>query len=823
MRLTDDFLLAHTDRLRVETSGLIERYGRITLGQVLTPPPVANFMASMFDLSSTGEAKLLDPGAGVGSLSSAFADRWKRERGDDQLTVTAVEVDPMMREGLTQALENFAHVGVSTRIVSQDFVEWSVDQVAGFGALSQDYFDFVILNPPYAKIRRDSRHRRLIEQVGVEVPNIYAGFLALAARMLDVGGQLVAIIPRSFANGPYFRSFRTDFLGLMMLRRVHVYDSRDTAFADAKVLQENVVIHAVKGGEPSTVTVSSSSSSTDFAHVVREVDYEEVVHPEDRERFVRLTADQLGKGIVQRMGRLPSSLSGLGLEVSTGRVVDFRTKQNLRQDHEPGSVALIYPTHLRQGALSWPIEGSKKPNALALNDETRSLVLPHGTYVVLKRFTSKEQARRVTAFVVDTNRLPGEWVAFENHLNVIHQADRPLDEYQAMGLAAFLNSTLLDLYFRQLSGHTQVNATDLRSMRFPGRDDLTRLGESIGKRGWSQDSVDALLIECILELAPDGEPDPVAAHKHVKMAQQVLRDLGLPPAQQNERSALTLLALLKLTPDKAWSDVEAPLMGITPLMDFMAEFYGKQYAPNSRETIRRQTVHQFVEAGIAQLNPDDPQRPVNSGKTVYQVPAELIVVLQTLGKELWEDSLAEWREAVPALAERWAREREMNLIPVRMPDGTEVNLTSGGQNPLIQAIVQDFCPRFAAGAEVLYLGEAGEKWVLNATNAFGELGLSIDEHGKMPDVVVLDRERNWLLLIEAVTTHGPVDAKRHGELQAMFGASSAPLVYVTAFADRASFARYSSDIGWETEVWIAEAPTHMIHYNGERFLGPYES
>lgn len=308
----------------------------------------------------------------------------------------------------------------------------------------------------------------------------------------------------------------------------------------------------------------------------------------------------------------------------------------------------------------------------------------------------------------------------------------------------------------------------------------------------------------------------------VAEAIDVLTQLGFPKAQLNERSGLTLLALLDLRPENAWSEASSPLRGITPMMDFMAEHFDKQYAPNTRETVRRQTVHQFVADGLVLRNPDDPGRAVNSAKTTYQVNAIALELLRTYSSRDWKLHLARYRMKAEALAERWNKERELQRIPVVLPDGADITLSPGGQNVLIAALIADFCPVFTPGGRVLYVGDADEKLAVYDAATLAELGVEIEEHGKMPDLVVHHVERGWLVLIEAVTSHGPVDPKRHEELHDLFAESTAGLVFVTAFLDRRAFAKYLGEISWETEVWVAESPTHLIHFNGERFLGPYE-
>jgi hypothetical protein len=310
---------------------------------------------------------------------------------------------------------------------------------------------------------------------------------------------------------------------------------------------------------------------------------------------------------------------------------------------------------------------------------------------------------------------------------------------------------------------------------------------------------------------------------HIKAAQQIIISLGLTRAQQNERSALCLLALLNLTPGKSWADAENPLMGITPIMDWARDHYGKDYAPNTRETIRRQTMDQFCDAGIALYNPDKPNRPVNSPKAVYQIESAALAVLRTFGTTHWHSNLTGYLVERETLIARYAREREQNRIPVEIAPGKRITLSPGEHSELIRAIIEDFAPRFAPGSMLIYAGDTGDKWGYFDAVLLAGLGVDVDYHGKMPDVVLHYTKKNWLLLVESVTSHGPVDGKRHAELAELFAGSSAGLVYVTAFPNRAVMSRYLSEIAWETEVWTADAPSHLIHFDGERFLGPYHA
>jgi adenine-specific DNA-methyltransferase len=403
---------------------------------------------------------------------------------------------------------------------------------------SEITFDFVIMNPPYHKIATSSRERRLLAGLGIEVSNIYAAFLALAFRLLRNGGQLVAITPRSFANGPYFRSFRLDLLKHMTFKQIHIYDSRSSAFADGDVLQENVIFHAVKGQIPSTVMITSNRGPDDEAMTVRVVPHDRVVRHSDPEAFIRLTTDGVSADISDRMAQLPATFKETGISVSTGRVVDFRARQYLRQDPDADCAPLIYPSHFDHGKVRWPIPAGRKCNAIEVNLATAALVVPNGPYVLVKRFSAKEERRRVVAVVSEPDNVPGPWIGFENHLNVFHGDNRPLGHAMARGLAAFLNSTIVDLFFRQWSGHTQVNATDLRSLRYPTIQQLVSLGEAIGDRDISTILADELLPIHVPEIDRSEGVNPLMAHHRIGEALDVLRELGLPRAQLNERSAL---------------------------------------------------------------------------------------------------------------------------------------------------------------------------------------------------------------------------------------------------------------------------------------------
>ncbi|MCA8912887.1 MAG: Eco57I restriction-modification methylase domain-containing protein [Planctomycetes bacterium] len=832
---TQPDLLAVAEASRISAFGELEAKHRSKFGQFGTPIPVAVLMASMFGELPT-EIRLLDAGAGVGSLTAAFvAEALQRSNAPTSIHVSAYEIEPVLAGALAETMDacreacEQAGIRFSSEIIQEDFIEaCMLDAQEGAFTGARTRYNCAIQNPPYKKINSKSDHRRLLRGLGIETSNLYSAFVALTIRLLEKEGQLVAITPRSFCNGPYFKPFRRELLSAVSLRRIHVFEARDVAFGEDSVLQENVILYGVRGeAPPAHVTVSASTGTEADALTTRDVPYQEIVPPGE-DSFIHVLHDEVSDHVVSRMNELDGTLWTLNLEVSTGRVVDFRSREHLKSDPEPGCAPLLYPGHFSNGFIRWPVTGSKKPNALASTPETQELLFPSGWYVLVKRFSAKEEPRRVVAAVVSPASVGNVPFAVENHVNVYHRKGSGLPEDLAKGLAAFLNSTLLDLFFRQFSGHTQVNATDLRGLKYPNEVQLLALGKSIGDSFPAQDALDESVERALLKMAKKRGsterigPDPVKIKRRVEEAQSVLKQLGFPKAQANERSALTLLALLDLKPTQPWKDAGSHLLGITPIMDYMKAHYGKNYAPNSRETVRRQTIHQFLEAALVTQNPDDPTRPTNSGKNVYEIEARALALVRTFGSSSWDAKLKTYLSDVGTLRHRYAQEREMHRIPVKLSDGTEISLSAGGQNPLVAEIINEFCPRFVPGAKIVYVGDTDEKYAHFDVDYLAGLGVNIEQHGKIPDVVVHDVKRNWLLLIEAVTSHGPINPKRHGELEQLFAGSKAGLVFVTTFLDRNTWLKYAKEISWETEVWIAEDATHLIHYNGERFLGPYK-
>ena len=459
--------LSAADFFRRELSPSLDAARRKTLGQFMTPEAVARLLASRFR-EMPRDVRLLDAGAGMGALTAAFvAEAVARPEPPRSITVTCFEVDEAMALILAQTLENCAGecaahgIRFHHEVVQDDYILRSAEPLLSAAAR----FNCAILNPPYGKIRSNSGWRAALRSQGIETVNLYTAFVALALQQLEPGGQLVAITPRSFCNGSYYEPFRRLLLGASSLEALHVFESRRTAFKEDEVLQENLVFHVRRGGTQNGVLLSTDLSDA------REVPFGEIVRPGDTHAFIRLPTG--GASAADLIQSFPCTLADLGLTVSTGRVVVFRAKEYLRRDPGPDTVPLIYPGHFDGGEIRWPREAFKKHNALADCPETANLMVPGGTYVLTKRFTAKEERRRVVASVYR-----GERAGFENHLNYFHERGAGLPEVLADGLARYLNSEAVDTYFRIFSGHTQVNATDLRNLHYPTRAQLEALARA---------------------------------------------------------------------------------------------------------------------------------------------------------------------------------------------------------------------------------------------------------------------------------------------------------------------------------------------------------
>ncbi len=781
-QIVGDWYVAHSDDAR-----------RREAGQFFTPPIVARYMANAAG-ALHNEMRVLDPGAGVGILYCAICELALLQQLSG-LTIVAYESDPILHTLCLFTLNyarDFLHehgVKLFIELYQHDFIEAMAEQMTqaslwSSGLRPEHPFDLAILNPPYFKVNQKDTRARLVKDIAQGRTNMYTMFMSLAASSLRAGGRYVSITPRSFASGAYFSHFRRQFFNAITPELIHLFDSRRAAFEDAQVLQENIILAGVKKGvasvDPPSVAISRSRGLDDLAHpLIQQAPRRFIIDDKQKDPVLHLPVSDIDTHLLQAFRRWNASLATYGLEISTGPVVPFRSSDMLAsidKVKQGEAVPLLWLQHVHRMHVEWPLQNFEKPQGV-LRQASQKLFVKNTTQVILRRFSAKEEPHRITAAVLPDRAFGTDQVALENHLNYLYRPGGTLSYEEAVGIAAFLDSTLVDRYFRITNGNTQVNATELRKLPLPPWERLTHIGKRVAilEDGHDHDAIEQFIMEELGEdlVIGNGEDDlqlPILKDSRISMgkiqeAQRILRDLGLPPAQQNEISALTLLALSNLGEMSSWAKVSQQPITIHNMMGFMGQHYGRTYAENTREVVRRQVIHQFEQARIVDRNPGDLTRPTNSPNTCYALTKEVIDVLAQFGTSTWNGAVTHFLEQHGALWEHYQRSRQAVALPLKLADGSQLYLTPGKHNELQIAIIEKFGPRYAANALVLYLGDAANKFVIYEREQLEQLGVPITVHDKLPDIILYRKEKNWLYLIEAVTSQGPVSHKRLYELE----------------------------------------------------------
>lgn len=464
---------------------------RQALGQFFTPVEVARFMASLA-LDGHIPQRVLDPGAGSGVLANAICELLPNRK--TRFHLDAFEIDPELASlchlSLTYAKTWLARkeLEFTFEIHETDFILETAGTFAPrlFDQRVPRLYDLVIANPPYFKLQKSDPRSVVAAAVNHGQPNIYAVFMALAASALVDGGVMVTITPRSFATGDYFTQCRRHVFSRVVPEVVHLFDSRRAAFRDDTVLQENVILKARRASptQHAVVSVSTSHGPADIAgRTSRTVALASVVEISSPNAVFHIPARETDVAIMRFLRNWPHTLHTLGLEASTGPVVAFRARRFLiNEPMNKGHVPLLWLHNVRQMAIEWPAAKGAKSQYIVDSPNSDRILLPNRTYVLLRRFTAKEERKRLTAAPLMKGQLPGRRVGLENHLNYIHRPQGEIHSDEAFGLAALLSSNLIDRYFRISNGHTQVNATELRSIPLPSRQVLIDLGSEI-RRG----------------------------------------------------------------------------------------------------------------------------------------------------------------------------------------------------------------------------------------------------------------------------------------------------------------------------------------------------
>lgn len=813
-------------------------------GQFLTPPLVARYMAKQLG-QIQDEAFLLEPAIGSAVLVCAVIEQLIAEKRPLEISIAAYEIDHELfrvsQEVLNVACEEAEKNGIkiNQEVFQEDFILACLpdDQPSLFGSneSKRKSFTHVVSNPPYFKLNVIDKRVKAVSGKLNGNTNIYTLFMALSTKLLAPNGRACFIVPRSFCSGVYFSEFRRDLLKDVTPLSMHLFQSRDNVFKSDEILQENVIFCFEKFSQPQQhrywaghVNISSSKDeiSLENGKISRQVSFNHFLSDHDGLLLFRLPTGILDEQILEAVDKWDGSLEKFGFQVSTGRVVPFRAKELLKDNVKSsnGTVPLLWMQNVKPYTVDYPLIGFDKPQAISTNDP--SLLMPSANYVLARRFSAKEDKRRLVSAPFIGEEYDFEQIGFENHLNVIFRKKGRLSASETIGLSALLNSAITDRYFRIVNGNTQVNAAELRIMPIPPLEVIKNIGERVQKiQENKQEKIENIVFTTLWESNLLTEEFPMIQETRITMgkieqAQEILESIGLPSAQQNEIAALTLLALAQLSEDTPWKNATGASLRVHDILGEIKNRYGREYAENSRETVRRKVLHQFEQAGIVIRNVDDPERPTNSGLNNYVLSDVIVDLLRSYGTSKWKAKSKNFVEQQGRLLDVYQKAREQNKIPLKVADGKVYKLSPGRHNKLEVAIVEEFGPRFSPGATLVYFGDTAKKTLIFDKAIFSKLGIPLSEHEKFPDVILYDRKRKWLFLIEAVTTHGPVSPKRHIELEKLFKNSKAGKIYVTAFLDFTTYKKYANDIAWDTEVWIAEMPSHMIHLNGDKFLRP---
>lgn len=453
----------------------ISKKERKKYGQFFTSRKTAEFMASLFIIDySKPTLKLLDAGAGTGLLTTALVERLRDSGYEGEIAVVCYENDAKVLPALEENLKNLKksmsikyEIRIDNYLTSQNFVQ------ADLYKKEAERFDMIIGNPPYMKIPKDAPEAKAMPQVCHGAPNLYFLFWAMGINNLKDGEQMVYIIPRSWTSGAYFERFRKFLFRYCVITNIHIFGSRDKVFDGESVLQETMIIKVRKTREKPKYIEMSSSETSDFADIHHyNVDYNTIVAPN---QFVFLVTSAEEAEILSRINNQKNTLESDDLRMRTGIIVDFRTREVLRDKNEVGSYPLFYSNHIRNGRVSWPVGREAE---YILTD--RSSFLQENTdYLFVKRFTSKEEKRRLQCGIyLKAEHSEYEYISTQNKINYIKCGSPEL----AYGLFVILNSTLYDTYYRILNGSTQVNSTEINLMPVPSKEAIREMGrELIGK------------------------------------------------------------------------------------------------------------------------------------------------------------------------------------------------------------------------------------------------------------------------------------------------------------------------------------------------------
>jgi len=463
-------------------------------GQYFTPASIAKFMAEMAKYSSES-INLLDPGAGTGILTAAICDQIIKYKKCNYLKIDLYENDkkviPFLQKNIGVIEDKLNKNGIKTdiNIISEDFIIHNAHLIEDTLFLKESFhqYDIIISNPPYLKVSKESKSSQLMSNIVHGQPNIYMFFMAISAVLLKQYGQLIFITPRSYCSGLYFKRFRQWFLNEIKPVHFHSFESRKETFKN-EVLQETIIIKGIKQINNPLRTKITISQNSDFSNsCVVNTKYEQIIFPQDQDKIIHIPGSKRDLEIIKLVKSWKKSFTDLGFKLSTGPVVSFRaTHYTEHSSNFDGytSAPLIWMNHLKNFQIQYPIKNTSKPQVIKISSDSVRLLLKNKNYVLVKRFSSKEQKRRISAYYYSSTRFDTTYIGFENHLNYIWKPLGELTEIEALGITAILNSSLIDRYFRIINGNTQVNASEINSLPFPDYNTIINIGRKIMHEKW---------------------------------------------------------------------------------------------------------------------------------------------------------------------------------------------------------------------------------------------------------------------------------------------------------------------------------------------------
>lgn len=504
------------DRLGIYYTQQVTASHKKANGQFFTPTPIARLLASFCNLSKT-KIKILDPGCGTAILSCALVEHLVETQVEiEQIELIAYETDleliPFLQKSLDYLKEWLLNKGIHFKYIlhCSDFVlkNASVLKENRLPSLFEEKssvdknFDIIISNPPYFKLSKDDKRVIVSQELVSGQPNIYSIFMGIAAKLLSENGELIFITPRSFASGNYFKAFRELFFSTVQIEKIHLFNSRKETFNRDNVLQETVVIKAIREKiDPNKkVLISSSAGTKDiFEPVIKSFKSSELIDLNSKEKILHLPTSDKEENILSLVSTWENFLSDFNIRISTGPVVSFRALDYIENDYENRtlfSAPLFWLHNVHKMILEWPKQLKNKGQFIRIESGSKSLLIPNKNYILLRRFSTKDDKSRLIAAPYFCNFAKSDYIGVENKVNYIYRKNGHLDRNEVVGLCALLNSELFDTYFQVFNGNVNVSATELREMRFPPLSDVKEIGnEIILSNDYSMDNVNSIVNE----------------------------------------------------------------------------------------------------------------------------------------------------------------------------------------------------------------------------------------------------------------------------------------------------------------------------------------